>query len=92
MASLNSRLLRLKSISLRGITVNQLDDPFSLASSATLCIFSGSELLHCHASHVDLRPSPYACTAAAHTLSPHLQASNNNNNNNNNNNSNNNSE
>ena len=42
-ASLNSRFFRSKSISLRGITVNQSDDPFSLANSAILYIFSGSE-------------------------------------------------
>ena len=41
-ASRNSCLLRSKSMSLRGITVSQLDAPFSQARSTALCVLSGN--------------------------------------------------
>ena len=40
--SQNSRLLRSKSMSLRGITVSQMDAPFSQARSTALCVLSGN--------------------------------------------------
>ena len=44
-ASLNSLLLRFKSISFTGMTVSQLEAPFSAARSTALLVFSGRELL-----------------------------------------------
>ena len=41
-ASQNSHLLRSKSMSLRGITVSQMDAPFSQARSTALWVLSGS--------------------------------------------------
>ena len=42
-ASLNSFSFRLHSSSLRGITVNQFDDPFSVANSTAFLAFVGRE-------------------------------------------------
>ena len=46
-ASLNSLLLWFKSISFTGMTVNQLETPFSAARSNALLVFSGREFLRC---------------------------------------------
>ena len=42
---LNSLLLRFKSISFTGMTVSQLEAPFSAAKSTALLVFSGREFL-----------------------------------------------
>ena len=44
-ASLNSLLLRFKSISFTGMTVIQLEAPFSAVRSTALLVFSGREFL-----------------------------------------------
>ena len=54
-ASLNSFLFRLHSSSLRGITVNQFDDPFSVANSTAFLAFVGREFFTC--SSLSLRQS-----------------------------------
>ena len=71
---LKSLLFKVKFISSNGITVSQLDAPFSVARTAALLVLSGSTLFTSSSLSLRCFHSPFCCTDAFSVCHHHSEA------------------